>query len=247
MTQIDAADQANLTYPSEKQPIYQAISGPNAPVARRTGLLAKKVGMTQRFEGNAVIPVTVLEVADCRVIGLQKLEDSQSYAPYSLIVGAGIQKESRIYKSQRGYCQKHALKPFRISRGFRVKESDLMDLGSVLSADYFVKGQKVDISGVTIGKGFQGVMKRHNFGGLRASHGVSIRHRSPGSTGQRQDPGKVFKGKKMAGRMGGERVTVRNLVVVGHEANLLLVKGCIPGAKGAYVEVRDGLKAIKSA
>lgn len=199
----------------------------------RIGLIGKKVGMTQRFIGKTCVPVTVIDLSNCRIMSKTLLKDGRTVFE----VGFGVKKESRTSRPLLGHAKKNGVEPCYISRGFMASET--FAEGETLGADRFVPGQSVDISGTTIGRGFQGVMKRHNFGGLRASHGVSVSHRSHGSTGQRQDPGKVFKGKKMAGRMGGDRVTVKNLKVVAVEGPLLLVRGCVPGFEGSYLEVRD--------
>ena len=225
--------------------------------AARSGLLARKLGMTRIFsdEGRH-IPVTVLALDGCQVVGLRtedmrqvttkkggSVQRSDGYT--AVVMGAGEKKAKRTAKAQREHYAKAGVAPKARVTEFRVKpDSQLPDVGSEIQADHFVPGQKVDVAGVTIGKGFAGAMKRWNFGGLRASHGVSISHRSHGSTGQCQDPGRVFKGKKMAGHYGSERVTVQNLEIVRTdvERGLLLVKGAIPGAEGSYVEVRDAVK-----
>jgi large subunit ribosomal protein L3 len=225
--------------------------------AQRTGVLARKLGMTRIFsdEGRHV-PVTVLSLDGCQVVGHRTNEDravktkkggdtvrNDNYK--AIVMGAGEKKAKRTPKAQREQFAKAGVAPKRKVVEFRIKdETALPDLGAEVQADHFVPGQKVDVAGVTIGKGFAGAMKRWNFGGLRASHGVSISHRSHGSTGQCQDPGKVFKGKKMAGHYGVERVTVQNLEIVRTDAErgLILVKGAIPGAEGSYVEVRDAVK-----
>ncbi|MCQ3943945.1 MAG: 50S ribosomal protein L3, partial [Alphaproteobacteria bacterium] len=163
----------------------------------------------------------------------------------AVVVGAGAAKAKRRSQAERGQFARAKVEPKAVVREFRVSEDNLLPVGAELSADHFVAGQKVDVSGITIGKGFAGVMKRWNFGGLRATHGVSVSHRSHGSTGQRQDPGKVFRGKKMAGHLGDERVTTQNLQIVRVDAErgLLFVRGSVPGAEGGWVEVRDAAKA----
>lgn len=209
----------------------------------RTGLIAKKVGMTRIYrEDGAHVPVTVLHVDNCQVLG-QRTKDKHGYV--ALQLGAGEKKAKRVNKAERGQFAKANVAPKAKIVEFRVSEDNLVDIGAALSAEHFVPGQKVDISGVTIGKGFAGAMKRHNFGGLRATHGVSISHRSHGSTGQRQDPGKVFKGKKMAGHMGVARRTTQNIEVVRVDGarGLILVKGAVPGPKGGWVMIRDAIKA----
>ena len=228
--------------------------------AQRTGVVARKLGMTRIFndEGRH-IPVTVLSLDGCQVVGLRTDEDREVSVNrgkkkekttvtrndgYSAVVmGAGEAKAKRTAKAQREAFAKAGVAPKRTLVEFRVN-GELPEVGAEVVADHFAVGQKVDIAGVTLGRGFSGAMKRWNFGGLRASHGVSISHRSHGSTGQCQDPGKVFKGKKMAGHYGVERVTVQNLEIVRTDAErgLILVKGSIPGHDGAYVEVRDAVK-----
>jgi len=209
---------------------------------RRTGLIARKMGMTRVFsEDGDHIPCTVLSLEHCQVVA-HKTHDRDGYCAMQL--GAGEAKAKRTPKALRGHFAKAKVAPKRKLVEFRVPVDNLIEVGAELTADHFVPGQKVDVAGVTIGKGFAGAMKRHNFRGLRASHGVSISHRSHGSTGQCQDPGKVFKGKKMAGHMGSERVTLQNLEVVRVEVDrgLVLVKGGVPGPSGCWVEVRDAVK-----
>ena len=208
----------------------------------RTGLLAKKVGMTRVFseDGNH-IPVTVLHL-DGLQVGDQRTTDRDGYSAVQL--GAGPAKAKRTAKAQRGHFAKAGVEPKHKLVEFRVSEDALLEPGAALAADHFVVGQKVDVAGTSIGKGFAGGMKRWNFGGMRASHGVSISHRAHGSTGQCQDPGKVFKGKKMAGHLGDERVTTQSLEVVRVDAErgLLWIKGSVPGSAGGWVEVRDAVK-----
>jgi large subunit ribosomal protein L3 len=209
----------------------------------RTGVIAKKVGMMQIFaEDGAVRPVTVLQLENCTVVA-HRTADKDGYTAVQL--GAGSPKVSRLTKAERGHFAKNGVEPRKQLVEFRVAADMAPPVGAELSAEHFIVGQKVDVAGVTIGKGFAGAMKRWNFGGMRASHGVSITHRAHGSTGQRQDPGKVFKGKKMAGHMGDRRVTTQNLEVarVDAERGLLFVVGAVPGAKGGWVEVRDAAKA----
>lgn len=208
----------------------------------RTGLIARKLGMSRLFnEDGTTVPVTVLHVDDVRVIGRRTAEKDGYDA---LQLGIGRAKPKNVTKPQRGHFAKAGVEAPKRLVEFRVGADAALDPGTRLSAAHFVKGQKVDVTGTTIGKGFAGAMKRWNFAGLEASHGVSISHRSHGSTGNRQDPGKVFKNKKMAGHLGGERVTTQNLEVAGVDAEkgLLLVKGAVPGAKGSYVLVRDAVK-----
>ena len=211
----------------------------------RSGILAKKLGMTQVYDdlGNH-IPVTVLSLEGCQVVA-QKTNEKHGYSAIQL--GAGEAKAKRVSKAERERFAKAGVTPKKKLVEFRVAEENLVEVGAVMLADHLVPGQKVDASGITVGKGFAGAMKRHNFGGLRATHGVSISHRSHGSTGQCQDPGKVFKGKKMAGHMGAVRRTVQNLEVarVDAEAGLVMIKGATPGAKGAWIEIRDAVKGVK--
>ncbi|MBO22411.1 MAG: 50S ribosomal protein L3 [Rhodospirillaceae bacterium] len=210
----------------------------------RTGIIAQKLGMTRVFDdvGNHV-PVTVLKVDGCNVVD-QRTTERDGYT--ALQVGTGTAKTKRVSKAMRGHFAKAKVEPRRKLAEFRVAGDALLDIGARISVDHFVSGQFVDVTGTSIGKGFAGAMKRHNFGGLRATHGVSISHRSHGSTGQCQDPGKVFKGKKMAGHMGNTRVTTQNLRVVTTDADegLLLVAGAVPGSKGGYVLVRDAVKKV---
>ena len=208
----------------------------------RVGVIVQKKGMTRVFTGEGGhVPVTVLDLAQCQVIA-QRTAKKDGYT--ALQLGAGKAKVRRTSKAMRGHFAKAKVEPKRKLAEFRVAEENLIDVGAFLTADHFVPGQKVDVSGISIGKGFAGAMKRHNFAGLRASHGVSISHRSHGSTGQCQDPGKVFKGKKMAGHMGAVRVTTQNLEVikVDVERGVVLVKGAVPGSKGGWVFMHDALK-----
>ena len=197
---------------------------------RRTGVIARKLGMTRIFADDGVhVPCTVLQLDGVQVVS-HKTADRDGYV--ALQLGAGEAKAKRTPKALRGHFAKANVAPKRKLVEFRVAEDALIEVGAELTADHFVPGQKVDVAGISIGKGFAGAMKRHNFGGLRASHGVSISHRSHGSTGQCQDPGKVFKGKKMAGHMGATRVTTQNIEVVRVDADrgLILVKGAVPGS-----------------
>lgn len=208
----------------------------------RTGLIAKKVGMTRVFDNEGRhIPVTVLKVDNCEVVSIMT-EEKNGYNAVQL--GAGQAKVKNVSKPMRGHFAKTKIEPKSKVVEFRVNEDALLNVGDEIVPSHFVAGQKVDVTGTSIGKGFAGGMKRHNFGGLRASHGVSISHRSHGSTGQCQDPGKVFKGKKMAGHMGDERVTAQNLTVVSvdDEAGLILVKGGVPGFDTNWVLVKDAVK-----
>jgi len=208
----------------------------------RSGLIARKEGMTRLFaEDGSHVPVTVLKVDNCQVVA-QRTKERDGYVAVQL--GAGAAKVKNLSKAQRGHFAAAKVEPKRKVAEFRVPEDGLIDIGAELTADHFIAGQFVDVVGTSIGKGFAGAMKRHNFGGLRATHGVSISHRSHGSTGQRQDPGKVFKGKKMAGHLGDERVTVQNLEVVKTdvERGLIMVKGAVPGSADGWVLVTDAVK-----
>jgi len=208
----------------------------------RSGIIAKKVGMTRLFmEDGRQIPVTVLQLDNLQVVA-QRTADKDGYTAVQL--GAGSPKVKRVSQAMRGHFAAAKVEPKRKVAEFRVSADNLIEVGAEISAAHFLEGQKVDVSGTSIGKGFAGAMKRHNFGGLRATHGVSISHRSHGSTGQCQDPGKVFKGKKMAGHMGAARVTTQNLEVVKTDAErgLVFVKGAVPGSKGGWVTVKDAVK-----
>lgn len=213
----------------------------------RTGLIARKLGMTRLFnEDGSTVPVTVLHLDEVRVVA-QRTADKDGYVAVQL--GIGRAKPKNVTKPLKGHFAKAGVEAPRKTVEFRVAEDALLQPGAKLSVEHFTKGQKVDVTGVTQGKGFAGAMKRWNFAGLEATHGVSISHRSHGSTGNRQDPGKTFKNKKMAGHLGVERVTTQNLEVAGHDAErgLLLVKGAIPGPKGGYVLVRDAVKRARPA
>lgn len=208
----------------------------------RTGLIARKLGMTRVFgEDGGHLPVTVLQIDSCQVVAHRTAERDGYQA---LQLGAGAAKVKNTNKPMRGHFAAAQVEPKQKLAEFRIADDAFIDVGAELSADHFVDGQKVDVVGTSIGKGFAGAMKRHNFGGLRASHGVSISHRSHGSTGQCQDPGKVFKGKKMAGHMGAARVTTQNLQVVKTDATrgLIMVKGSVPGSKGGWVTIKDAVK-----
>jgi len=208
----------------------------------RSGLIAQKVGMTRVFtdEGQHV-PVTVLKVDSCQVVAV-RTEETDGYTAVQL--GAGAIKVKNVTKPLRGHFAKARVEPKRKLVEFRVDADALIEVGAELSAAHFVPGQFVDVTGTSIGKGFAGPMKRWNFGGLRATHGVSVSHRSHGSTGNRQDPGKVFKNKKMAGHLGDEKVTVLNLKVVSvdEERGLIFLKGAVPGAEGSWLRIRDAVK-----
>ena len=208
----------------------------------RCGLIARKLGMTRVFdEGGEHVPVTVLKIDACQVTGVRTVE-KDGYNAVQL--GAANAKVKNVSKQMRGHFAKARVEPKRKVVEFRVSEDALLDVGVELSAEHFVAGQFVDVIGTSIGKGFAGVIKRHNYKGLGASHGVSISHRSHGSTGNSQDPGRVFKGKKMAGHMGDVRVTTQNLQVVSSDGDegLVLIRGAVPGSKGGWVLISDALK-----
>jgi large subunit ribosomal protein L3 len=208
----------------------------------RSGLIAQKLGMTRVYtDAGEQIPVTVLKVDNLQVVA-QRTEEKNGYTAVQL--GAGLAKVKNTSKALRGHFAVAQVEPKRTVAEFRVSADNLTEVGAELTADHFVEGQKVDITGTSIGKGFAGAMKRHNFGGLRATHGVSVSHRSHGSTGNRQDPGRVFKNKKMAGHMGQTRVTTQNLTVVRTDADrgLIMIKGAVPGSKGSWCLVRDAVK-----
>ena len=213
----------------------------------RTGLIARKLGMSRVFSSEGGhIPVTVLHLEGCQVVG-RRTQEKDGYNAVQL--GAGTSKVKNVSKPMRGHFAKAKVTPKRKVAEFRVAEDALVDVGAELSAKHFVPGQHVDVIGTSIGKGFAGAMKRHNFSGLRASHGVSISHRSHGSTGHSQDPGKVFKGKKMAGHMGARRVTTQNLEVVSidEDRGLIMIRGAVPGSKGGWVLVQDAVKQARPA
>ncbi|SIN66626.1 LSU ribosomal protein L3P [Parasphingorhabdus marina DSM 22363] len=209
----------------------------------RTGVIAKKMGMTRLFqEDGRHVPVTVLSLEECQVVGARK-QDPDGY--YAVQLGAGARKAKNVNKPQREAFAKAEVEPKARVAEFRVEsEEGLLPVGATVTADHFIAGQMVDIQGVTQGKGFAGAMKRWGFGGMRATHGVSISHRAHGSTGQNQDPGKVFKGKKMAGHMGARNRTQQNLEVVRTDAarGLIFVRGSVPGAKGGWLLVKDAVK-----
>ena len=211
----------------------------------RTGVIAKKMGMTRLFQADGRhVPVTVLQLEDVQVVGRREA-DRDGYTAVAL--GAGRAKAKNVNKPQRAIFGLAEVEPKAKVVEFRVAEDALLELGATISADHFVAGQMVDIQGVTQGKGFAGGMKRWGFGGLRATHGVSVSHRSLGSTGQRQDPGRVFKNKKMAGHMGAKNRTQQNLEIVRTDAlrGLLFVKGSVPGSKGGWLTVKDSVKIAR--
>lgn len=208
----------------------------------RSGVIAKKMGMTRLFmEDGKQIPVTVLQLDKLQVVA-QRTPEKDGYTAVQL--GAGTAKAKRTSQAMRGHFAAAKVEPKRKVAEFRVDPEAMLNVGEEIIADHYFAGQYVDVAGTSIGKGFAGAMKRHNFGGLRATHGVSISHRSHGSTGQCQDPGKVFKGKKMAGHMGAGRVTMQNLEVVGADVDegLLLIKGSVPGPKSGWVLIQDAVK-----
>ena len=209
----------------------------------RSGVIAQKVGMTRVYnDAGEHVPVTVLKVENLQVVA-QRTQEKNGYTAVQL--GAGLAKVKNTSKALRGVFAQASVEPKRKVAEFRVSPENLVDVGAEITADHFVAGQLVDVTGTSIGKGFAGAMKRHNFGGLRATHGVSVSHRSHGSTGQRQDPGKVFKNKKMAGHMGSVRVTTQNLEVVRTDVDkgLILIRGAVPGSKGGWIYIRDAVKA----
>jgi large subunit ribosomal protein L3 len=213
----------------------------------RTGVIAKKMGMTRLFQDDGRhVPVTVLALENVQVVARREAE-RDGYVAVQL--GAGVRKAKNVSKPERGHFGKAEVEPKAYVAEFRVAEDGLLDVGAEISADHFVAGQFVDISGQTQGKGFAGAMKRWGFGGLRATHGVSVSHRSHGSTGNRQDPGRVFKNKKMAGHMGDRQRTQQNLEVVRTDAErgLLFIKGSVPGSKGAWLLVKDAVKVARPA
>jgi large subunit ribosomal protein L3 len=208
----------------------------------RSGVIAKKVGMTRLFlEDGKQVPVTVLQLDALQVVA-QRTAEKDGYSAVQL--GAGTAKTTRTSKAMRGHFAKANVAPKRKIAEFRVSPENLIGVGEEITANHYAAGQFVDVSGTSLGKGFAGAMKRHNFRGLEASHGVSVSHRSHGSTGQCQDPGKVFKGKKMAGHMGAVRVTTQNLQVVRTDADrgLIMIKGAVPGGKGGWVTIKDAVK-----
>ncbi len=208
----------------------------------RSGIIAKKLGMTRLFmEDGRQIPVTVLQMENLQVVA-QRTAEKDGYSAVQL--GCGAAKAKRTSAAMRGHFALAKVEPKRKIAEFRVSAENLIEVGEEITANHFLEGQKVDVAGTSIGKGFAGAMKRWNFKGLRATHGVSVSHRSHGSTGQCQDPGKVFKGKKMAGHMGAVRVTTQNLEVVRTDIDrgLIMIKGAVPGSKGGWVTVKDSVK-----
>jgi large subunit ribosomal protein L3 len=209
----------------------------------RSGVIAQKVGMTRVYnDAGEHVPVTVLRVDNCQVVA-HRTEEKNGYT--ALQLGAGAAKVKNTTKALRGHFAVAEVEPKSKVVEFRVDADNLIDVGAALTPSHFTAGQLVDVTGTSIGKGFAGAMKRHNFGGLRATHGVSVSHRSHGSTGSNQDPGKVWKGKRMAGHMGQTRITTQNLEVVSldDDRGLILVKGAVPGSKGSWIIVRDAVKS----
>jgi len=208
----------------------------------RTGLIAQKLGMSRIFDADGKhVPVTVLKMDGCQVVAVQT-QEKNGYTAVQL--GAGARKAKNVSKGERGHFAKAKVEPKAKVVEFRVSEDAVLEVGAELCASHFIPGQFVDVTGITLGKGYQGVMKRWNFGGLRATHGVSVSHRSPGSTGQRQSPGRVFKNKKMAGHMGNVQRTIQNLRVVEIDAEngLIVVEGAVPGHKGSWLSIKDAVK-----
>ena len=208
----------------------------------RSGVIAQKVGMTRVYnDAGEHVPVTVLRMQNCQVVA-QRTEEKNGYTAVQL--GVGLSKVKNTSKALRGHFAKAEVEPKAKVAELRVTPENMLDVGAEITVDHFVAGQKVDVTGTSTGKGFQGVIKRHNFGGGRATHGNSVSHRTHGSTGQRQDPGKVFKGKKMAGHMGVARVTTQNVEVVSTDTDrgLILIRGAVPGTKGSWILVRDAAK-----
>ncbi|ADM09941.1 50S ribosomal protein L3 [Parvularcula bermudensis HTCC2503] len=225
---------------------------PAQRLGARTGVIAKKLGMTRVYTAEGThVPCTVVSLENCQVVS-HRTEERDGYSALQLGAGEylnrkGEAKLGRVSKAARGHFAKANVTPKRKLAEFRVETDYLIEIGASLTAEHYVPGQRVDVVGTSIGKGFAGGMKRHNFGGLRASHGVSISHRSHGSTGQCQDPGKVFKGKKMAGHMGDVRVTTQNLEVIRTDVarGLILLKGAVPGSKGSWILIRDAVKRVR--
>ena len=208
----------------------------------RSGVIAQKVGMTRVYnDAGEHIPVTVLKMENCQVVA-QRTAEKNGYTAVQL--GVGLAKVKNTSKALRGHFAAASVEPKSKLAEFRVSPENMLDIGAEITVDHFVAGQKVDVTGTSTGKGFQGVMKKYNFSGGRATHGNSVSHRTHGSTGQRQDPGKVFKGKKMAGHLGTERVTTQNVEVVSTDTDrgLILIRGAVPGTKGSWILVRDAAK-----
>ena len=213
-------------------------------MSKRTGLIGTKIGNSSFYDGSAKsLPVTILKIDECIVSDI-KTVDKHGYSSLQLVSINGKKEIKKLKKPQQKIFADLKINPKKVIKEFRVDQDNILDIGSTLNVSHFKTNQFVDVTSVSIGKGFAGAMKRHNFGGLRASHGVSISHRSHGSTGQNQDPGKVFKGKKMAGHMGATKVTIQNLKVVevDTENSLLIIKGSVPGKKNSTIIVKDSIK-----
>jgi large subunit ribosomal protein L3 len=209
---------------------------------KRSGVIAKKLGMTRIFtESGEHVPVTVLALEGCQVVA-HRTQEKNGYT--ALQLGIGTRRVKNVSKAQRGHFAAAKVEPKAALAEFRVPDDALIPVGAVMTADHFLAGQFVDVTGTSIGKGFAGAIKRWHFGGLRATHGVSVSHRSHGSTGQRQDPGRTFPGKKMAGQLGNKRITTQNLKVVriDVERGLIMIEGAVPGSKGAWILVHDAVK-----
>ncbi|HJD56432.1 MAG TPA: 50S ribosomal protein L3 [Rickettsia endosymbiont of Pyrocoelia pectoralis] len=212
----------------------------------RTGIIAQKVGMTSVFNDKGErVSLTLVKVEDCQIVEHKTLE---KHGYNALVVGVKDRKASRVNKPMKQFFANAKVSSKTKLKEFRISEDNFIDIAANVEVDHFAAGQFIDVTATTIGKGFAGSMKRHNFRGLEASHGVSISHRSHGSTGQRQDPGKVFKGKKMAGHMGCSQVTIQNLKIfaVDKEQGLIMIQGSIPGHKGAYLSIKDAIKKIST-
>tara|TARA_B100001245_G_C22755003_1_gene365486 strand:- start:34 stop:681 length:648 start_codon:yes stop_codon:yes gene_type:complete len=214
----------------------------------RTGLIGKKIGISSHFaENGKMTPITLIKIEEC-IVAETKTKDKHGYEALQIASIEDELKLSKVKKPQKKLFASLEIKPKRVLKEFRVDESELLKVGTVIDITHFEKGQKIDVIGTSIGKGFAGAMKRHNFSGLRASHGVSVSHRSHGSTGNSQDPGKVFKGKKMAGHMGSKRVTKQNLKImdIDLENQLILIKGSVPGRRNSIVLIKDAVKKKKN-
>ena len=211
---------------------------------KRSGLIATKLGNSSYFDGSGKsLPVTILKISDCIVSGVKTIEKN-GYSSVQLASIDGKNDIKKLKKPQQKLFADLKINPKKVVKEFRVDQENILEIGSNLNVSHFKQDQFVDVTSTSIGKGFAGAMKRHNFGGLRASHGVSVSHRSHGSTGQNQDPGKVFKGKKMAGHMGATQVTIQNLKVVevDEENSLLIIKGSVPGKKNSIIFIKDAIK-----
>ena len=213
-------------------------------MTKRTGLIATKIGNSSYFDGSGKnLPVTILKVSDCVVSNI-KTQEKNGYTSVQLASIDGKKEIKKVKKPQQKIFANLKINPKKVLKEFRVDPENILEIGSSLNVSHFKQNQFVDVTSTSIGKGFAGAMKRHNFGGLRASHGVSISHRSHGSTGQNQDPGKVFKGKKMAGHMGATKVTIQNLKIIeiDEENNLLVINGSVPGKKNSIIVIKDAVK-----